>query len=1077
MTVELYDPNNPEPEEPSLKESWDYFKKGLTSPEQWQEVARGASRLRENIPSVAETWLRGTVAPAFGGVGDLSELGTTARNKLIDLLPERVANTVRQIDAAQRFYANPAVNLATRNAPTTKQVLERTPRATPKHEGAETMEDVAGFVSPGTAYVGGKLASLTKGMPVGNMFIGRGSPKWDELMELEARRMELEGKSKEEIWRATGNVRGFEGKWKQEIPDNLAQIRDYKLGNPSKTFGELFDNAKNRYSAQQSYVGLDDILKHDKLKEAYPNFFKKEGSDLEVRLMPEGTPITEKGVYYPKQNAIAVNPALSPEEAKSTILHEIQHHIQQKEGFALGGSTKSYQDQSLAVAARDALTIRDYWNRLPADMPNWQKTATIQKFFKDVDYKPHPQAFDFALGDTETRKLSDIAKLYGADKSLSPDTPERMYKHIAGEAESRLTQNRQFLDEQARRDIFPYQENKVIGLDIDPKNAIVHGVNKGEIIKGGEVVRRPGDFPERPDTGIATSTEVAKQQDELGFYSPVKFAVDSIKQDKGTGAQFLAQIQKTPGVKQEELIWTGLDDFLKNKKSVTKAEIDDYLSKNRVQIKETQLGDVKLNENSEYALPEVVDLLKREQGTSYENMRLSLENDYDAYNALTRKFPNLEDTDNWADRVLAELIDTNSGAARFSKFQLPGGTNYREVYLTLPNSKTEEQIAQEMFGKPYDRLMGSAQAQVINKMRENQYVVPRAHSATPEADVNRVVHLRMNDRIDADGKKVLFVEEVQSDWHQAGRKQGYKTPETISKMQKTVDELEAERTQLYAEKERLEKLAEPYTSQGKDAPSDILDKWNTVSNRLNNLSREWSSAKNLLATGGNLIPDAPFKTTWHELGMKRAIKMAAEGNYDRIAFTTGAQQAERYDLSKQVENIQYNQKTKSLFGQDKNGRIVVDEIVEPEKLDEYIGKEAANKLLSDKSIIARTKDGKPFLHELSGQDLQVGGEGMKGFYDQMLPKYLDKYAKKWGVRTSKAKIKLGEDVVEPGMAAPGIDYFGKDKITEAPMAEVHYLDITPRMKESIKKEGQPLFTVAPTIGLGTSEYFERKDKK
>jgi hypothetical protein len=34
--------------------------------------------------------------------------------------------------------------------------------------------------------------------------------------------------------------------------------------------------------------------------------------------------------------------------------------------------------------------------------------------------------------------------------------------------------------------------------------------------------------------------------------------------------------------------------------------------------------------------------------------------------------------------------------------------------------------------------------------------------------------MRVNDRVDADGKKVLFVEEVQSDWHQAGRKKGYK---------------------------------------------------------------------------------------------------------------------------------------------------------------------------------------------------------------------------------------------------------------------------------------------------------------
>ena len=30
-----------------------------------------------------------------------------------------------------------------------------------------------------------------------------------------------------------------------------------------------------------------------------------------------------------------------------------------------------------------------------------------------------------------------------------------------------------------------------------------------------------------------------------------------------------------------------------------------------------------------------------------------------------------------------------------------------------------------------------------------------------------------------------------------------------------------------------------------------------------------------------LVPDAPFKTTWHELTMKRMIRYAAENGYDR----------------------------------------------------------------------------------------------------------------------------------------------------------------------------------------------------
>jgi len=48
---------------------------------------------------------------------------------------------------------------------------------------------------------------------------------------------------------------------------------------------------------------------------------------------------------------------------------------------------------------------------------------------------------------------------------------------------------------------------------------------------------------------------------------------------------------------------------------------------------------------------------------------------------------------------------------------------------------------------------------------------------------------------------------------------------------------------------------------------------------------------------------APFKDTWYQLALKRAIKEAVDKGYDRIGLTTGAQQAKRYDLSKQVDEI------------------------------------------------------------------------------------------------------------------------------------------------------------------------------
>lgn len=53
-----------------------------------------------------------------------------------------------------------------------------------------------------------------------------------------------------------------------------------------------------------------------------------------------------------------------------------------------------------------------------------------------------------------------------------------------------------------------------------------------------------------------------------------------------------------------------------------------------------------------------------------------------------------------------------------------------------------------------------------------------------------IMHIRINERIDEDGRRVLFVEELQSDWGQKGQKHGFKSRENIDKLQKKVDELE-----------------------------------------------------------------------------------------------------------------------------------------------------------------------------------------------------------------------------------------------------------------------------------------------
>ena len=575
-----------------------------------------------------------------------------------------------------------------------------------------------------------------------------------------------------------------------------------------------------------------------------------------------------------------------------------------------------------------------------------------------------------------------------------------------------------------------------------------------KVVKGAtKAVQATKNMP----VGMSTQM-VGEGVSELGFYSAAKEAVNSIQQPKGTGEQFLKQIEKTPGVKPEEIKWTGLDDFLKSKKSVTKVEVQEFLDKNRVEVKEVELGNpLTLDEQTE-----IKALRQKDRMTTSDRARFDM---------LSSK-------------------EDSGQSPKFSKYTLPGGENYREILLTLPskqtgpseiafkNSDDVDNFLTDMSMSGYENLdygrlndgnvvqFGDAiPSNVMQIIRNNDgdIIAGKATAGSTYGSPhfeqpNILAHLRVNDRVDADGKKVLFVEEVQSDWHQAGRKKGYDTPQVRQNIAK-------ERQRLLDQKDYYAKLAEPYATQGKDSPTEIVDGWTQAANGLQELQRIENSMS-------NAVPNAPFKTTWHELSMKRAIQLAAEGGYDRVAFTTGKTQAERYDLSKQVKMISAmpnKNGTYNIYIEGNNGDALFrnqngfgeygQKIVTPEEFEELVGKDAASTIMQKTDELNRGKVSKDQykFYDSKPADLTIGGEGMKKFYDQILPKFLDKYAKKWDAKTGMTKIRLATDAEDAADSALlqdlGMDGGGKAT------ASVQYIDVTPKMKESVLTKGQPLFAI------------------
>ena len=514
---------------------------------------------------------------------------------------------------------------------------------------------------------------------------------------------------------------------------------------------------------------------------------------------------------------------------------------------------------------------------------------------------------------------------------------------------------------------------------------------------------------------VGMSTQVVGQgMDELGFYSAAKQAVDAIQQPKGTGAQFLAQISKTSGVKPDEIKWTGLDEFLQSKKSVTKAEVQEYLDKNRVEIKEVTLSNKtatysgELPKFSKYTLP---------GGENYREILLTLPQKSSAREALGGAPKELSASE--AAKTIGMYEDDFAEGATVLYYpsgayieKLPNGGYYALIERSEKTSQNLEEVEKFI-----------ASSGLFNELPQN---ASKDYFGSHFDQPNILAHIRVNDRV-IDGKKTLFVEEVQSDWHQAGRKKGYKNPNT----EKQILDLEKQMSD-------MAEIRDPVTNQ-------IVDE--------EKFSALWRKKDELLAQNKG-VPDAPFKTTWSDLSMKRVIQMASEGGYDRIAFTTGKTQAERYDLSKQINDLTITRRNTdfNISATDKNGRPAIMKTVQDlRNLEEVIGKDLANKVKDDFA----NKSGNE--HTYSGLDLQVGGEGMKGFYDDILPKFLDKYAKKWDAKTGTTKVRLETDAQAAEDAQLlrelGVNGDGKSAVS------VNYIDVTPKMRESVVTKGQPMFAI------------------
>lgn len=176
----------------------------------------------------------------------------------------------------------------------------------------------------------------------GLTFKGVRSPTFDRGKLYEAQNMQGAGATADEIWQKTGSFQGADARWRQEISDTGASLKEgpespIVLVSPEKPVDKY-----SWHTLAPEYSGffpkdlkLPDVLDHPELFKSYPHL-----KDVKVASTPPFS-FGMAGAYDVEENILYLG-AQKKEEMLSTVLHEVQHAIQNREGFSMGGNTKQF---------------------------------------------------------------------------------------------------------------------------------------------------------------------------------------------------------------------------------------------------------------------------------------------------------------------------------------------------------------------------------------------------------------------------------------------------------------------------------------------------------------------------------------------------------------------------------------------------------------------------------------------------------------------------------------------------------------------------------------------------------------
>lgn len=798
----------------------------------------------------------------------------------------------------------------------------------------------------------------------------------------------------------------------------LKDVTDFMLDIPRDTLISILRGGTNGFQFVNNFAGAIGLTGEETTEE-FNLKFDKIKSDLDNA--QEDSPFVTKMIAMAGQDAMYTYPIY-----KKLQKAGLPKMWRLPLSFALGGALAFDKKESLFVDSNSMRNLKAYIG-IAEDTPIEEM---YDKTVQAIEFGAFGKIFDDVIGMAKGIKTMNKDRIKQADIAVGGSAA------TAGVVE-------QFVDD-------------------DPNQATNEMMPNAEAI---EEKKNPNFNDDEIIPGTVNEYGFEKTSSLVPIFKSVLKETAKKLPNKGSGEQILNTLKNTPGVKQQELKWSGLDDFLKEKKTATKEEVKQYLENNALDVEEViftgkggpnkQLQEMLSDFTDKYISK--IDDPNQAVAPNFDSYKIQFgdETDFMDYQTLRSILGNNVSPENFktlpnGKLTLSNLRDFTSGmmtedAARFKKFEIdpieiekfrierlrrmenlntnkpkfeqhtePGGEDYTELVFKIKQGGMDKGIPTEIKGLENAGPFGSDDAgEFVTKIKNTPYKNPSHMNVKSE-----IAHVRFKTRMNGN-MKVLTVEEMQSDFNIAALK-----------------------------------------------------------------SNKASSSDN------PKITDFPFKNNWYELTLRRLIRYAADNNFDAVAIPKAKPMMDRYmESAKTIDNLNirvFRHPRGSMFLDEATGatnlypadakkahlyRFKVD-YKEGDKLQSstiFDGNEVYNTLKGFKVSDDITKQiddviagkGKFTADELTIdapiKKVTIGsGKGKIQLYEQAIPSYMKKYAKKWNAKVYDDNIKAsGEEFTDEAI-------FPNEVISKK--IPVTIIQLTPEMKQSVQQDGQALFNI---FGIGS----------